>query len=490
MFLERLHRTWLRLRALARRRRLEQDLDDEIAFHLAMREEKYRAAGLADSDGHRAARRRFGNVTLWKEISRDMWTFVSLEHRLQDLRYGARVHRKNPGFTVVALMTLALGIGANTAIFSVVNGVLLNTVPFKDPGRLVSITEMEPFLPDAPVSPPDFCDWKTQSSSFERMSVVVTSGMNMTGDGPPEHLFASYVSTDYFQMLGVQPVAGRDFSSEEDDPGHQHRVLISYALWKSRFGGDAGAVGRSITLSGISFNILGVMPAGLKVDYPQPQVWLPTSCQTPFLTQNRGTHFISVWARLKRGASIKQAQSEMDTIAKRLEKQYPDSNNGIGAHVMSLAAAETTDVSARLLLLLGAVGFVLLIVCANVANLQLVRASARERELALRAAIGASRARLIHQLLTEGLLLSLAGGAVGLALAYICVPLLADSLPKSVTEMWNIRVNGEVILFTFALSVATAVLFGMIPALKSSRTNLNDALGSSQRHTAGAVHQR
>ncbi|HYL98565.1 MAG TPA: ABC transporter permease [Blastocatellia bacterium] len=490
MFSEWTHRTWLRLKALVQRRRLEHDLEDEIAFHLAMREENYRDAGMTAGEAHNAVRRRVGNVVLWKEISHDMWTFVSLENLLQDLRYGARVLLKNPGFTVVAVITLALGIGANAAIFSVVNGVLLNTVPFKDSGQLVSITEMEPELADAPVSAPDFCDWKTQNSAFATMSAVITTGFNLTGSGPPERLIAAGVSTDFFPMLGVQPVMGRDFSPEEDDPNHQQTALISYALWQSHFGGDRATVGKSMTLGGRSFTIIGVMPAGLKLDYPQPQVWIPVSCQTRTMIGNRGTHFMGVWGRLKPNVTIKQAQAEMDTIAKRLEQQYPASNSGLGVHVMSLAQAETTDVRPRLLLLLGAVGFVLLIVCANVANLQLVRASARQREIAVRAAIGASRARLIHQLLTEGLLLALTGGALGLGLAYISVPLLARSLPKNVTEMWDIRVNGEVMLFTFGLAVITAVLFGIIPAFRSSRPNLNDALGSSQRQTAGAAHQR
>ena len=490
MFWERIHSTRLRLKSLIDRRRLDRDLEDEIAFHLAMREQKYRQSEMTDSGGSREARLRFGNPSLWKEISRDMWTFVSVENLVKDLRYGARVLLKNRGFTVVAVITLALGIGATTAIFSVVDGILLNTTPFKDPGRLVSITEMEPFLPDAPVSPPDFCDWKAQSTVFERIGVVSDRGFILTGGGPPERLVGAQVSTDYFQMLGIEPVLGRDFSAEEDDPSHQDTVLISSELWKSRFGGAPDVVGKALTLSGSSYKVIGVMPAGLKLDYPSPQVWEPVSCKTKMLTQNRGTHFISVVGRLKTGTSIKQAQSEMDTIASGLSNQYPASNDGIGVHVTPLAEAETTDVRSGLLLLLAAVGFVLLIVCANVANLQLVRMSARQREMAVRAAVGASRTRLVHQLLTEGLLLALAGGALGLAVAYGLVPLLARNLPRNVTGVWDVRVNGEVMLFTLALAVATAVLFGIFPALRLSRPNLNDALASSQRQTAGAAHRR
>ena len=486
-----LHSTWLRLKALINRERLDQDLEDEIAFHLAMREEKYREAGIQGRAGRAAAHRRFGSPILYKETSREMWTFRRLETLWQDLRYGARVLVKSPGFTAVAIITLALGIGANTTIFSVVNGVLLNAVPFKDAERLVTITEMEPFLPDAPVSPADFCDWKTQNDLFEKtVAVQEWRSFGVTGGGPPEQVRAHAVSTDYFQMLGVAPVLGRDFSPDEDEPANQHRAIISYALWQRRFAADPAVVGKPINLSGESYSVLGVMPHGLKMGYPEPQVWVPISCQSSFVAQSRGSHYIGVLAKLKQGVTVARAQVEMDTIAQRLAQQYPDSNDSLGAHVIPLSRAATQDIRPGLLLLLGAVGFVLLIACANVANLQLVRASVRQREIAVRAALGATRSRLIRQLLAEGLLLALTGGAIGLLLAYVAVPALAHSLPDSVTGNWRIAVDGRVVAFTFVLSVATAVLFGIAPAFQGSRANLNDALASSQRYTAGSQHRR
>jgi putative ABC transport system permease protein len=486
-----LHGIWLRLKALINRRRLDRDLEDELAFHLAMREEKYRKAGILGSAGRAAAHRRFGNPIYYKEASREMWTFRRLETLWQDSRYGARVLAKSPGFTAIAIITLALGIGANTTIFSVVDSVLLNTIPFKNADRLVMVTEMEPYLADAPVSPEDFCDWKKQNDVFERIVAVEQwRSFGLTGGGPPEQIPAYAVSTDYFEMLGVTPVLGRDFSPNEDESANQNSVLISYALWQRRFGGDHAVIGRPVSLSGESYSVIGVMPRDLKLGYPEPQAWVPISCRSKFLAGSRGSHYFDVMARLKPGVTVGRAQAEMDTIAQRLEQQYPDSNKQLGAHVIPLSVAATHDIRPGLILLLSAVGFVLLIACANVANLQLVRASVRQREMAVRAAIGASRARLIRQLLVEGLLLALIGGAIGLLMAYLAVPALARRLPVSVSGTWNITVDIRVVAFTFLLSVATAVLFGLAPAFQGSRTNLNDALGSSQRSTVGSHHRR
>src|SRR5262249_6417078 len=409
-------------------------------------------------------------------VSRDMWTFRRLESFGQDLRYGARVLAKSPGFTIVAIITLALGIGANTTIFSVVNGVLLNAVPFKDAGRLVTITEMEPFLADAPVSPADFCDWKAQNDVFERIVALSWQSFIVTGGGPPEQVPAIWVSTDYFQMLGVTPALGRDFSPQEDEVSNQHTVIISHALWQRRLGANPNVIGQSINMNAKTYTIIGVAPATLKLGYPEAQAWVPLSCQSKGIAESRGNHFIDVQAKLRPGVTVANAQAEMDAIAKRLEEQYPRSNDRLGAHVIPLSLAATKDIRPGLLLLLSAVGFVLLIVCANVANLQLVRASVRQREMAVRAALGATRGRLVRQLLAEGLMLALTGGAIGLVLAYVAVPVLGRGLPKYVTSTWNVAVDGRVVVFTFIVAVATSVLFGLAPAFQSSRPDLNDAL--------------
>ncbi|HEV2388308.1 MAG TPA: ABC transporter permease [Candidatus Acidoferrales bacterium] len=484
-------RAWLwRLGGLFGRKRSENELAAELESHLALHVEDNLRAGMAPTEARRQALVKLGGLEQAKELYRERRGIPALETLGQDLRYGARMLRASPGFTLVAILTLALGIGANSAIFSVVNAVLLHTLPFLHPERLVNITEMEPFLADAPVASADFCDWKAQSASFDHVVAVVPFRGILTGDGPPAELTAMGVSTDFLPMLGIEPVLGRGFSPEEDSPAHRNVVILSYEFWRDRFGSDPGVIGRTIALGGQSKTVIGVLPADLNFGYPSPQLLAATSCQVKPMATRRGNHFMDVWARLKPGVSVRQAQAEMDTIAARLARQYPDSNAGEGVHVQPLSERFAAPARAALLLLLGAVAFVLLIACVNVANLQVVRASARRKEVAVRAALGATRGRLVRQLLTENLLLGLSGGAMGLLFSAWGVEALKLGLPPDLTGTWKIGIDGTVVAFAFALAVLASVLFGLAPAIDASRVSLNAALGSAGRLTAGLASHR
>jgi putative ABC transport system permease protein len=413
-----------------------------------------------------------------------------METLLQDLRYAFRVLIKSPSFTAIAVLTLALGIGANTAIFSVVNAILLRPLPFHDSSRIMLIAEKSKYS-NPSVSYQNFVDWRDQSHSFESVQAMRASTITLTGAGEPERLDARWVTSGLFPLLGVQAHLGRTFRDDEDGAGSAPAVIISYGLWQRRFGGATDVLNKSINLDSRPYTVVGVLPRAfefLRAD----DVYLPFTPWAKTLPDDRNWHpGILAIGRLKQNVSREQANTEMVAIAKRLEEQYPIYNTGTGAEVIPLQEQVVKNVRPALLLLVGAVSFVLLIACANVANLLLARAAYRGREVAIRASMGAGRARLIRQLLTESILLSLAGGIFGLLLAWASLgPLLnisAGSLPLALT----IGLNRSVLLFTILVSVITGLVFGIAPALRATRLDLRETLNEGSRgSTSGPGHQR
>jgi len=411
---------------------------------------------------------------------------------MNDLRFAFRQLLKNPGFTAVAVLTLALGIGANTAIFSVVNAVLLRPLPYPDAGRLVWIWEnnLSKNLPINPASPGNFNDWRNQSRVFENLSAWEGENFNLTDHGEPERVLGAKVFSDFFDVLGVRPMLGRSFLPEEDRAGANPVALLSHGLWQRRFGADTNILGQALTVDGKRFTIIGIIPHGGGVPFNHFELWVPFALDAARLAAH-GDRFLRPLGRLKPGVSIKQAQVELGGIARRLEQAYPQENTGAGVNIIPLKEMFTGEMRTPLLVLLGAVGFVLLIACANVANLMLARSSAREKEIALRAALGATRLRLARQLFTETLLLCTLGTAAGLALAMygvqllrLLVPAVSSNYKVSIPGLDEIGLDRSVLLFTLGLSFITALLCGLAPALKTSALDLNDALKEGGRASA------
>ncbi len=417
---------------------------------------------------------------------------------LQDLRYGARMLLKHPGFTFVAVAALALGIGANTAIFSVVNAVVLRPLPFANSERIVRIygTNEKDAAERAPLSYPDFADYRSQSQSVEHVAAYSFASTSMrTGAGEPERLDGIIVSSDLFPLLDVKPIAGRVFTPEEDRKGVAPVVVLSYGLWRRSFNSDRGIIGREISLGNRSTTVVGVMPPDFKfpVDSERVSYWMPLAADPGAgeMIDKRGAHFMEALAKLKPALTIGQAEAEMNLIARRLEAQYPtDVDKGSRLHLVSLHEDLVGDVRPALFVLLGAVGFVLLIACANVANLSLARAAGRTREIAIRTALGASRARVIRQLLTESVLLSTAGGALGLLLAMWGVDLLTAA-SRGIPRLNEVALDGGVLAFTLSVSLATGIFFGLFPALATSKLDLTESLKEGGRSSSeGASRKR
>ncbi len=398
---------------------------------------------------------------------------------IQDIRYALRQLKKSPGFAAVAVVTLALGIGANTAIFSVVNGVLLRPLAFKDPARLVRVWHTPPAksfpgMTTFSVSAANYLDWRRENHVFDDMAIYTYHGFALTGSDKPEQVDAGAVSASFFPTLGVQPMLGRVFSEEEDQPGRSNVLVLSYRFWQEHFGSSREIVGRNITMDGQSYLVAGVMPASFR--FPDfAQVWTPMGW-TDQERAVRGEHHYGVFARLKNGVQVPQAQAEMNTISSRLEQLYPEDDKGWGALIVPLRDDLVGDVRPALLVLLGAVSFVLLIACVNVANLMLAKAFARQKEIAIRTAMGASSARVLRQMLTETVLLAIAGGALGLSCAsygiHLIVAFLGDKLPHQV----DVGLDPRVLLFTALISLLTGIAAGALPALRLARANVSQAL--------------
>jgi putative ABC transport system permease protein len=415
-----------------------------------------------------------------------------MDKLLQDIRYALRAMRRTPGFTAVALLTLALGIGANAAIFSVINAVLLRPLPFPDPDRVLRVYST--FQGERGVlSPRNFLDVREQQKSFASLAAYYADGYTLSGAGDPERLDGATVSADFFGVLGVKPLVGRTFRPDEDVPGKNRVAVLGYDLWRRRFGGDRGIVGRAVTLEGVPYVVVGVMPAGFA--YPEKrEIWTPIPFDSSFTGQgSRGAYYISAIGRLAPGATPEHAAVEVAGIAGRLARAYPEANANVGGTALPLAEALVGDIRGSLLVLLAAVGFVMLIACANLANLLLSRAAARQGEMAVRVALGAGRRRLIRQLLTESVALSLAGAALGLVLARWGAAFLVSMKPRGIPRLEGVGVDATVVAYTAGIAVLTGILFGLAPALQAARGQVATALregGRSPSASRGSARMR
>ena len=479
----------LRLQALLKRRQLDRDLEEELAHHLAMRERKYQADGLATSDVHSAARRRFGNATLLKEACREMWTFNSFERFWQDVRYGLRMLRKNPGFTAVAILTLALGIGANTAIFSVVNGVLLNPLPYPEPDKLASIYSRNDIFGQSSVSYPNFLDWQRENRAFTAIAAFRNDDFSLTGSGQAARVPVRMISADYFSILGVQPALGRFFQAQEDRLGAPPLAILTEGFWKRRFGSDPNIIGTSVLLNGAAYNIIGVAPSNFAF-FGQPDLYVPIGqWSEPQFRERQISMGMYVAGRMKPGITTAQVRADLDRVARNLAAAYPDADAGTGIALVPLKEDMVGFVQRDLMILLGAVAFVLLICCVNVANLLLARTTGRARELSIRLALGASKGRVIRQLLTESVLLGIMGGAIGLAVAAWGTKAALAALPNALPRMESIHVDARVLIFTFAASILAGVIFGLAPAFLTMRPELHETLKEGGRGLTGGRHR-
>jgi putative ABC transport system permease protein len=410
-----------------------------------------------------------------------------METLIQDLRYGMRMLIRNPAFTTVAVITLALGIGANAALFSVVNGVLLKSLPFKDPDRLLFVWETNSRLSSStiPASKLNYRDWKEQNHAFDSIAARQPLSVNLTSNDKPEKIQGEKIAAEYFQVLGIDPIAGRVFLAEEDKPGGERVVLLSHGLWQRRFGGDPKIVGQTITINGQGTTVVGIMPNDYR---PNIEFWIPLAID--FTNSDRSLHEIQVIGRLAPGMTQEQAQAEMNTIAARLAEQYPDLNAGWGVALVPVHQMIVQNIRPALLVLLGAVGFVLLIACTNVANLLLARAASREREIAIRIALGASRFRLVRQVLTESVLIALIGGSLGVLVALWGTDFLVGLNPQGIPRAHEIGVDARVLGFALGVSILSGIVFGLVPALQASKPNLNETLKESGKSSAGNLRGR
>jgi predicted permease len=459
-----------------RRKRKANDFSAEIEAHIQIETERLREQGLSENEARTAARRAFGNVTRAEEQFYESHRWLWWENLKQDTHFGLRMLRKSPGFSVIAILTLALGIGANTALFSVVNAVLLRPLPFENSSRLVWSWGNCTLCAQAAVSPSDFIDYRAQNHSFEHYGAMAggDSLFNLAGRDNPVQIKGSMVTAGFFDALGIQPRYGRIFELSDEKTTDPLVVILSRHLWQERFGSDPKVIGKSVTLDDKTRTVIGVVANDVSV-LSQADLWFPAPFQNQGM-QSRRSHFLRPVGLLRRGVTISQAQAELDTIAARLGSEYPVTNAGWSLRLEPLQSVLVGSVRLALLVLLAAVGFVLLIACANVASLLLSRNAVRQREIVIRTALGAERSRLVRQLLTESLLLALAGGAAGIFLANAGVELLKGLGPQSLPRLDEVNLSGTVLAFTFVTAIFTGILFGLGPALKASRRDMAQSL--------------
>jgi putative ABC transport system permease protein len=475
------------LKRITRRSRFDRETEDELRFHIDARADDLQRTGLSREEALRRARIEFGGITRFQEECRKQRGRAWAETLWADVRYALRMLRRNPGFATVAILTLALGIGANTAIFSVFRGVVLAPLQYRDPNRLVAVFQSNPHSPRASLSGLDFQDWRRTATSFEQMAGIRWHDVNLTGPGTPERLTGYAVSSGLFQTLGVPLALGREFSLGEDRVGGPPVAIINDRLWRERFGRDPQVVGKTITLDGADYAVIGVTPASFHL-WEEVDAFVPLAQGDPIYNDRRFPGVICI-ARLKTGVTIAQAQSEMSAIQHRLDAQYPDTDKGVGTDVTALKPLIIGDVAGTLLLLLCAVGVVLMIACANVANLLLARSTARTREFAIRAALGADKKRIVRQLLTESILLSVTGGVLGLAVAAAALKIITTIAGPDFPRSENIGLDAQVLVFALLLSVIVGIAFGLAPAWKSAGADTQAALKDRSRGSARAHHR-
>ncbi|HEV8167906.1 MAG TPA: ABC transporter permease, partial [Pyrinomonadaceae bacterium] len=474
-----------RWRALTRKDELDHELDEEMRFHLERDIEQNIRNGMTREDARYAALRTFGGVDQSKEECRSARGVGLIDNIVRDVSYSGRVLFKSYAFTIVVVLTLALGIGANTAIFSFANGILLRPLPYPESDRLAVLEEIAVKENGNPigVSYPNFLDWREQNKVFDDIACHFgTSRFAMTAGGSPSEIRGTRVTHGLFEVLRVSPILGRTFTVEEDRPDEDAVVILGYDLWQRSFGGNPNVIGQKIIISSRPRTVVGVMPRGFR--FPEvSELWVPLAVTTKIYTRN--DHGLEAIARLKDGVTIEQAQAEMTNVAARIQEQNPVTNEGLAVRVRSLREDLAGSYHDALLILLGVVGCVLLVACVNVANLMLARATARQKEFALRAALGASRWRIMRQLLIESVLLAIAGGLVGFVLSIWALRLLLTAIPGDLPFWMNFNLDWRVLGFTLAITLLTGLIFGAVPALQTSRVDLNDTLKEGGRGNSG-----